>query len=64
MFNLPNNTPYVLVIEADSGFLVMSSRWGSNEGNEMGPMSTFACFNTKLEALAAVETFLASDETD
>jgi hypothetical protein len=64
MFNLPNNTPYVMIIEADTGYMVMSNRWTSVEDGEMGPTGTFECYNTKLEALAAVERFLAQNETD
>ena len=63
MFNLPNNTPYALVIEASPGYLLMTSRWVSTDEpdgtpGEMGPTSTFECYNTEHEALAAVERFL------
>ena len=66
MFNLPNNTPYIILIEADAGYMIMSSRWGSSEGSEMGPITTFECFNEKIEALTAVEVFMSGNpnETD
>ena len=63
MFNLPNNTQYVMIIEAKPGYMVMSCRWSSEEGSELGPVNTFQCYNTELEALAAVERFL-DNETD
>ena len=63
MFNLPNNTPYALVIEADTGYLVMTCRWVYVEGEEMGPKNTFDAYDDELSALAAVERFLAN-ETD
>ena len=66
MFNLPNNTPYIILIEADRGYMLMSSRWESMEGSEMGPVNTFACCNDKIEALTLIEEFMAGNpnETD
>ena len=64
MFNLPNNTPYIIIIEADTGYMVMSSRWIDTGEGELGPVTTFACYNEKIEALSAAETFMDHDETD
>ena len=67
MFNLPNNTPYVIILEVDNGFLLMSSRFASVENGEMGPENHFGVAISRLDALAQVEAFLtekASNETD
>lgn len=72
MFNLPNNTPYVVIIESDNGYMVMSNRWESIEGpegqpGEMGPTGTFETYTRSIDVLAAVEQFMAEspfDETD
>ena len=62
MFNLPNNTPYIVITETSNGYILISSRWVSHEEGEVGPQTTFECYETRQDALAAIERFMEGKE--
>lgn len=63
MFNLPNNTPYLLILESNNGYIVMTSRWGSPAGAEMGPKETFETYDANGPIEEVVKTFLEEKQT-